>query len=269
MYLYAQTNLQLYNQMIDAKYSEDDLLCISKGYELAIKLFSGQYRASGKSFLAHLVGTASILVAQGSPVNVVVAGILHSAYTQGNFGYGQKEITPAKQRYLAQAVGEEIEALVSSYTSFAWNDQAVTTARNRVNNLSLFEQQVILIRLANDLEDELDLGMLYCEKVGYSHTEVDTKLIVEIAFELGYSDLGKQLSEAFKKVAVANVPSILQRGEKSSFTISPVLNQPSTSYILKSIVNYLHHLLPKKLTAKFMRIQAMLRRASGGYSNAT
>ena len=253
MHSYAQTNLQLYNQMIDAKYSEADLACTFKGYELAMKLFSGRYRANGKPFLAHLIGTASILVTQNSPVNIVVAGLLHAAYMQGDFGYQEYGITNTKQKYLAQVVGDEIEALVTRYTSFPWDDQAISTTRNRINKLSELEQQVVLIRLANELEDELDLGMLYCKKAGYSPTEVDNP-IVEIAFELGYSTLAEQLVKTLRRAAMANVPSILKREEESSFSVSPVFSQPLILRLLKSI----RHRLTNKIAAKLRRFRSIL-----------
>ena len=244
MHSYAQTNLQLYNQLVDAKYSHSDLLCTFKGYKLAMKLFSGRYRANGKPFLAHLVGTASILVTQNSPVSVVVAGLLHAAYAQGDFGDRQHGITRAKQTYLTQVVGEEIEGLVARYTSFAWDEQAITIARSKLNELSQVERQILLIRLANSLEDELDLGMLYCRKRTHSSPEVHTYQILEIAFELGHSILAEQLAEALRRAEIANVPSILRSEKESSFTISPVLNQPSAFRLLK----FIRHLIPNKVT---------------------
>lgn len=255
MHLYAQTNIQLYNQIIDAKYSNTDMTCIFKGYELAMKLFSGRFRANGKPFLAHLIGTASILVQQNSPMSVVVAGLLHAAYAQGDFGDYQKGIiTRSRKKHLVQVVGEEIEGLVARYTSFSWNKQGITSARSRINELSHLERQVVLIRLANDLEDELDLGMLYCKKTENSPAQVLTPPIVEVAFELGYPLLAEQLTEAFQRARMANLPCVLQRKKGASFTISPASSKPSTSNLLKSI----RHLLQKKITTKFMQARTNL-----------
>ncbi len=41
LYRYAQTNIQLYEQLIDAGYSDSDLICVRGGYDLAVRLFSG------------------------------------------------------------------------------------------------------------------------------------------------------------------------------------------------------------------------------------
>ena len=62
MYRFAQTNIQLLNQMYDLGYDEQEIAAVGKSYELAMILFTGRFRGSGKTFIAHLVGTASILV---------------------------------------------------------------------------------------------------------------------------------------------------------------------------------------------------------------
>ena len=58
---FAQTNIQLLNQLHREGYSADDLHLVRVAYRFAMDLFSGQFRASGKTFIAHLVGTASVL----------------------------------------------------------------------------------------------------------------------------------------------------------------------------------------------------------------
>ncbi|KST67398.1 DUF6817 domain-containing protein [Mastigocoleus testarum] len=249
MHSYAQTNLQLYNQIIEAKYSDADLTRTFQAYELAMKLFSGRYRANGKPFVAHSIGTASILITQSSPVSVVVAGLLHAAYAQGDFGNRQYGITQAKQKYLAQLVGEEVESIVALYTSLAWDEQAISIARSRINELSQVERQVLLIRLANDLEDELDLGMLYCKKAQNSTAQLHTLSIVEVALELGYPLLAEQLVESLQRAKIANIPSMLQREKGSSFTISPGLREPFIFALLKSI----KHMLTNKVVTKLMQ----------------
>lgn len=64
----AQTNLQLYHQLQDANYSEQDLIFIHKAYNFATQLFTGFFRGSGKPFIAHLVDTASVLISLNKPI---------------------------------------------------------------------------------------------------------------------------------------------------------------------------------------------------------
>jgi (p)ppGpp synthase/HD superfamily hydrolase len=79
----AQTHLQFCRQMQDAEYSTQDLVLVDRAYRLAMQLFAGHYRPNNKPFIAHLVGTASILAAVHQPAFVVAAGLLHSAYWLG------------------------------------------------------------------------------------------------------------------------------------------------------------------------------------------
>src|SRR5436309_10586495 len=109
---YAQTNLQLYAELRGGKYSAADITCIRAAYELAMVLFTGRYRGSGKPFLAHLVGTASILTSMQVRAPVVAAGLLHASYTQGEFGNGWSGTDPVKRERLRTAVGAEVEDLV-------------------------------------------------------------------------------------------------------------------------------------------------------------
>ncbi len=58
---YAQTNIQLYEQLLAARWSAADIVPARAAYELAMRIFAGHFRPSHKPFLAHLVGVASIL----------------------------------------------------------------------------------------------------------------------------------------------------------------------------------------------------------------
>lgn len=250
MYLYAQTNLQLYNQLIKADYSEPDLACVAKGYELAMKLFSGRYRANGKPFLAHLIGTASILAGQSSPAHIVVAGLLHAAYMQGDFGDRHDGITEARQAYVAQAVGDQVEAVVAHYTSFVWNTENIFAIRDKLSTLDQATRQVLLIRLANELEDHLDFGMLYCKKDQHARKKTSPNLLVEVAKGLGHPALADWLADVFRETATTNIPSVLCRKEKVSFVNAPILNQSSARSF--KILKLIEHLLPGRMAAKLM-----------------
>ncbi|MGB5708108.1 MAG: hypothetical protein WBM41_14910 [Arenicellales bacterium] len=75
----AQTNLQLYNRLQELDYSHQALGDLRDTYDLARELFSGLYRPSGKTFIAHLVGTASILAECRVSIEVIKAGLMHAA----------------------------------------------------------------------------------------------------------------------------------------------------------------------------------------------
>ena len=84
MHRYAQTNLQLYGQLGAAGWTEPQLALVASGYELAMEICGASFRPNGKPFMCHLVGTASIVASWVAPVDEVVCGLLHSAYTHGH-----------------------------------------------------------------------------------------------------------------------------------------------------------------------------------------
>ena len=83
----AQTNLQLYNQLIAAGWSDANLDRTQAAYALAADLFAGQIRSSGKTFLEHLVGTASAVAAVGGRPALVHAALLHATFNLFQSGY--------------------------------------------------------------------------------------------------------------------------------------------------------------------------------------
>src|SRR5262249_6068970 len=117
----AQTNLQLYGQLLALGHASADVAAGAEAYELAMRLLAGCFRGSGKPFLAHAVGTASVLGSVRARVPVVSAGLLHAAYTLGEFGNGWRGASPAKRAEVRRAVGSEVEELVTRYTELEWS----------------------------------------------------------------------------------------------------------------------------------------------------
>jgi (p)ppGpp synthase/HD superfamily hydrolase len=220
---YAQTNLQLYAELREAGYSAADIECIRVAYELALALFTGRYRGSGKPFLAHVVGTASILASIHARASIVAAGLLHAAYSQGEFGNGWSGAAPGKRERLRDAVGPEVEDLVSRYTSLRWQADTIPKIHERLEALDSRERDVLLVRLANELEDHLDLGALYCADAARRRDHVSTSLhlCVDMAKRLGSPELATALAQAFTETLSADVPMALRRGDSGSFVVAP------------------------------------------------
>lgn len=110
---FAQTNLQLFNQLRRARYCEADIFYICDVYNFALQIFAGRFRGSGKPFISHLIGTASILATLRVSVNVVAAGLLHAAYIYGEYGTDQRGMTDAKREQVRRAVSVETEELIA------------------------------------------------------------------------------------------------------------------------------------------------------------
>ena len=124
---FAQTNVQLYQQRGEEGYPLAEQQRVYVAYNLAMGLFGGQFRGSGKTFLAHLVGTASILADLQASVDVVVAALLHAAYSDGLFERQSPGVTDQKRALLRESVGAEVEDLVFRYQNLAWRQPGAVT----------------------------------------------------------------------------------------------------------------------------------------------
>jgi (p)ppGpp synthase/HD superfamily hydrolase len=220
---HAQTNLQLFNQLSAAGWGEPELDRAGRAYEFAMELFTGQFRSNGKPFLAHLVGTASALAAAERPPPVVLAGLLHAVYAQGEWGDGRSRVAEERRARIREVAGAAVEDLVHRYTVLAWNEHTIPELRARADQLAGPAAEVVAMRLANLLDDYVDRGM------AYSHKGEKAKLFpphladaVELAERLGLTQLAADLRRVFAENAEAELPPTLVREGRSSFTLAPL-----------------------------------------------
>ena len=222
---YAQTNIQLYNQLINSGYSEDEMGLVANGYNLAIRLFASVFRANGKPFINHLVGTGSILVSMKSSAELVTAGLLHAVYEVDmveNLEKGTEVLQKSlaiKKSIVTNKTGSVVENIITRYQFFEWNEQSIQKIINNPTSLTDLQRQIVLLRLANELEEHLDFGMLYCKKSDYEGKKIRPELVIELAKCSGYSSLENQLRDAFRKTDTTIIPDILRRDDTTSFFI--------------------------------------------------
>jgi hypothetical protein len=155
----AQTNLSLYEKLDALGYSPEALRYVRDCYELATTHVAGRFRPSGKTFIAHLIGTASILAEIEAPLPVVSAGLLHGVYRHGDFGLVSRKRKRARVRAVA---GDAVEKLVWGYTWATWSDRSIEALAERPDLPPEPERTYLLMRLANDLEEYLDRGRFVC-----------------------------------------------------------------------------------------------------------
>jgi (p)ppGpp synthase/HD superfamily hydrolase len=217
MHGYAQTNLQLYGQLLAAERPAQTVMLMARCYEAAMGLFADRFRANGKPFLAHGVGTASILLAHGAPVAVAGAGLLHAAYEQGHMPLRHV----ARRRTLLRAqVGEEVEGWVQRYAQLAWGEAAMQAMLARADILSDAERELVRMRLANALEDHLDFGLLFCAKHKYREGQ-SPQAMAALARRLGWPALAAEF-EALDQQAPLTVPPALVSPRQASFSAGDV-----------------------------------------------
>lgn len=91
----AQNRTALREQAIARGYDAGDVRKIEWACDYATRLCDGRYRADGRPFLNHVIGTASALVRYGFRHDVVAAGLLHAAYAQRPPWFASTEISKA------------------------------------------------------------------------------------------------------------------------------------------------------------------------------
>ena len=212
----AQTNLALYRQLHDLGYPPADLIYIRDCYELAAILFIGLLRGSGKPFLAHLVGTASALAAMKAPAATIAAGLLHAAYDQGDFGITRWRNRRQRVRGVA---GADAETLIWRYHEMPWSPVEIPLLQGRVAQLSKTDRVVVQMRLANELDDNLDMAMRYCHDGKDAYRDCQGNL-VSLARQLGEDALANMLDATYRESSEAVWAKALSLGRRESFQLA-------------------------------------------------
>ncbi len=233
---YAQTNIQLFNQLHHEGYSNEEIGLVQDAYQLAMRLFTGQYRPSGDTFISHLVGTASILAFLHTPINIVTAGLLHAAYIHGDFGIiGLMLMSGKKRRKIREVVGDVVEDHIARYTRLKWSSKAILDISDRLDNLAPIDRDVLLIRLTNELEDNLNLGALYCSDADRRRQYIERwgQDMVEMADRLGFPALASELSRVFKEVTSTEIQGelLICSGRDRAYLIAPRSYRMRLSYV--------------------------------------
>jgi hypothetical protein len=97
-------------------YTAGDIVNIKSAHWTALLLSSGGYRPCGRPFINHLIGAASVLVHFGFEARVVVAALLHAAYTHApKMRGGAQETVDTVTRILGGS-GSPVDRMVRAYT---------------------------------------------------------------------------------------------------------------------------------------------------------
>ena len=244
----AQTNLQLYRQMIDANCADQELQSVRAAYNLACELFVGSHRPSQKPFTCHLVGTASALFLWNEPIEMVTAGLLHSAYLYGTFGDGTRGITEGKRRTVRNRIGPESEALIGRYTQSSHT--VLLDALSHPEQRAELDRNVILLKLADLCDDLLDAGPLYSPHKrlmfglpGDSHAR---KTVVEVAEEMIGPIAARHFRKVFLEIDSCRVPASLIANDSGSRTLTPGVDQMRQSKFRQRLTHWNHRMFHKR-----------------------
>ena len=186
-------------------------------------LFTGLYRPSGKPFIDHVVGTASILGSLHAPAKLVAGGLAHAAYNHGDFGGWKKGMSTAKREQVGDAVGKEVEEYIARYTRLRWNRRTIPAIYDEFQTFGPIDRDVLLMRLANELEDLQELDVLYCfhAEGRRRHTMRFGPLMIDMAQKLGRAPLSAELERVLRETATGEIPVQLRCRHKGVALIAP------------------------------------------------
>lgn len=228
MHNYAQTNIQLFNQLREGGVSKEKLEMIYRGYKLAMRLLTGRFRPSGKTFIAHVVGTASILHAAGASIEVVAAGLLHSAYDNGDFGSVFGSATAKRRAVVRGEVGPDVEDYIVRYANFEWSHRRFDAIIRALPQMEPRDREVVRMRLADKIEDHLDLGMMYCTSAPRQHSfQTRRDKMIEMAETLNDSHLADEWRRISAETLATEDLGVRFAPNDRSFTI------PGASYRMR------------------------------------
>jgi (p)ppGpp synthase/HD superfamily hydrolase len=233
----AQTSVELFNQLQAQNASDGELATIRAALKWAMAFFAGRMHASGKLYLNHCVGAASVLAGVGAPAHVVAAGLVHGAYRWGDFGPWRVS-RALRRRRLAADLGADVEALVHRFETLPWSTEAVADLRDRLTELDPITRTVVLMRLASDLDNMRDRGMLFCNDADRRRQMMERKgpLLVEMAEKLDVPQLGRALAAAVAETLQDSVPAELRWHRPTGALLPPASAQRKLGAVLAAIV---------------------------------
>lgn len=218
---YAQTNIQLFEQLRQGGVPEAERARVAAAYDLAARLFTGRFRCSGKTFLAHLVGTASVAARHGGSEPAISAALLHAAYDEGNFGTLLRGLTADKREMVRRAVGAEVEQLVVTYTALSWHRAMRPALVRRLPDFSDQERKALFIRMANELEETLDGGFLYCSAERQDDMRDSVTACREICRALDMPALLSEIEETYRRYSASRPAATADEPRNGSYLLPP------------------------------------------------
>lgn len=219
---YALTFPQLVAQAMERSLGDDEIARLRTGYDLAERMADGLYRSQGCAFIHHLVRTSGIVLAHGGSIHQTIAALLHSAYMLDCFHYSRRRpFRPKDRDHLSDIVGAEVEEIVWEYYRLSWG-RSETIAKH-IENLPSYgpaTRSALFARLANELEDYLDLAVQYRPKYSYKNRIASFGgLCIDLAARLGLTDLGQALNEAFDATLSRQIPAIAVRAHIDAYEL--------------------------------------------------
>jgi len=127
---------------IEIGYSKKAVMTLYHHSVETMRLLSGVYRPDGRPFIAHLIGTAGVLVSAGANLRLVSAGLLHAALTHTNHN------DSVSHGDLRSKMNASVYTLIEQYG----RTNPLSKRIAHWDNMSVQEVDMVLLSVANDVE---------------------------------------------------------------------------------------------------------------------
>jgi (p)ppGpp synthase/HD superfamily hydrolase len=218
--MHAQTSIQLFNQLQRDGYQGAELRLIADAYLLATHLFAARIQPSGRCFISHVVGTASILAVNAAPAELVAAGLVHNVYCTGDFGDYRKYVTDSRRKRIRNAIGDGAEQYAYHFATKRWNTAGLQNTHQQIQGMKEPERRAVLLYLADQLDKHLNMEFHYFRdfEEHCRHYRKFGPLLVDMALQLGYPSLSQQLHEAVETTFEFVIPAELRSHDSRRFS---------------------------------------------------
>jgi hypothetical protein len=228
--MFAQTKVQLFNQLQRDAYQEADVRLVLKAFEFGQEIFSGRFQYCGKPFLAHGIGTASILSSLRASAEMVAAGLIHNAYSFGDFGYRFLGSVSPKRQYVQKRIGPNVERYLSRFLPFSIAPNTLWRIYENYDSYGEFDRQLLLLSLAENLEKYQNGEPLYRASLQNVREFLSNQghLLIELSERLHAPFLAEHYSKCISEVLRLTLPEELRQAmHEGSFFVSPRSSLPN------------------------------------------
>ena len=168
------------------------------------------------------MGTVSIFRSDKLPCEIAIAGFLHAVYGGGVFHNGTSGPRTRNRRIVKDTVGSDIEKYVMDYSTHRWTARSIQEKQHNVASLSDEPRVSLVIRLADILEEFVDLGVSFSSKLklGVPPDELDKTLLAagNIAEQLAFPKMKSGFQTISDKAARFEPPDCLRTDWTRSIT---------------------------------------------------
>jgi len=197
---FAQTNLQLYCQMRQAGFSKHDIQIVQQDYATAILLFFNKLRSTGRPFLCHAVGTASVALADGADLLLVRVALLHAAYKHGRFHDHKNGLSDVHRAWLRERTSDEVEQLIINFGQFPFNIDTVRPRLDDPASIPDAERNLWFLKICNEVDDSADFAAQLGHKPRYQNPQW-LPAVAELAGRLGFKESQTALALASEQMS--------------------------------------------------------------------